>query len=129
VTSSSEDVTATSISGDTEVQSRYPVIDVRETQTQILIKDGETIVMGGLLKDIKSKSMIGIPFLSKIPILGKLFSRETTTTSKVDLLIFITAHVMTDSDYLSSPHEIAKLQSEYGWPVKKEKEEKPKKRK
>jgi type II secretory pathway component GspD/PulD (secretin) len=66
------------------------------------MKDNETIVIGGLMKDVKSKQTIGIPFLSKIPFLGKAFNRETTDTSKIDLLIFITAHVLKDDEPLPS---------------------------
>jgi type IV pilus assembly protein PilQ len=72
----------------------YPRINTREAETQVLMKDGETIVIGGLLKDVKSNEEIGVPFLSKIPILGWLFKRQTKDTEKIDLLIFITAHVL-----------------------------------
>jgi type IV pilus assembly protein PilQ len=113
ITSSSSHVTAKNIAGSdsttaitTEVD--YPIIDVREAQTQVLMKDGETIVIGGLLKDVKSKSVIGVPFLSKIPFLGKFFTRETIDNSKVDLLIFISAHVIKDEEF--SPEEIAELE-------------------
>jgi type IV pilus secretin PilQ/predicted competence protein len=113
ITSSSSHVTAKNIAGSdattaitTEVD--YPIIDVREAQTQVLMKDGETIVIGGLLKDVKSKSTIGVPFLCKIPFLGKFFTRETIDNSKVDLLIFISAHVIKDEEF--SPEEIAALE-------------------
>jgi len=58
------------------------------------MKDGETIVIGGLLRDVKSKGKIGIPILSDIPILGNLFTRDTNDTTKIDLLVFITARVI-----------------------------------
>jgi len=108
VTSTNSSVSATSIASGLTVTTTYPVIDVREAQTQILIKDGETIVIGGLLKDVKSKQNIGIPFLSKIPYLGKLFTRETTDTQKVDLLIFITARIVKEGEF--TEEEIAKLE-------------------
>jgi type IV pilus assembly protein PilQ len=88
--------------------TNYPIIDVREAQTQVLIKDGETIVIGGLLKDVKSKETTGIPFLSKIPILGGLFRRDTYDTQKVDLLIFITARIIEEGEFTAD--EIAKLE-------------------
>ncbi|MCM8787772.1 MAG: hypothetical protein NC935_06980 [Candidatus Omnitrophica bacterium] len=72
----------------------YPIILSREAETQILIKDGETIVLGGLLKDVKSTQQTGVPFLSKLPIIGWFFRRDTKDTEKVDLLIFITAHIV-----------------------------------
>ncbi len=98
VTSSSSSVTATSSASGVTTTTSYPIIDVREAQTQVFMKDGETVVIGGLMKDVKRKETIGIPFLSKIPLLGIFFQRETTGTTKVDLLIFITAHILKDED-------------------------------
>ncbi|MBN2831384.1 MAG: hypothetical protein JXL82_03795 [Candidatus Omnitrophica bacterium] len=108
VTSSTSSVTATSTAGDESTVTSYPVIDVRETQTQVLLKDGETVVIGGLLKDVKSKEFIGIPFLKDLPWVGKFFGRETTDTQKIDLLIFIKARIV-DEDELT-PAEIEKLE-------------------
>ncbi len=98
VTSSSSSVTATSSASGATTTTNYPIIDVREAQTQIFMKDGETIVIGGLMKDVKRKEINGIPFLCKIPLLGVFFQRETTSSAKVDLLIFITAHILKDED-------------------------------
>jgi len=99
VTSWTEYVTATS--GGEEV-ARYPIIKTREAETQILMKDGETIVIGGLLKDVKSEARIGIPILSKIPLLGLLFQRKVIDTEKIDLLIFITARIVKPGEYLTA---------------------------
>jgi len=74
--------------------NQYPVLSIREVETQIFMKSGETIVIGGLLKDIKSKSTYSVPILGKIPILGMLFTRETNDIEKIDLLIFITAKIV-----------------------------------
>ncbi len=116
VTSSTSSVRATNIAGtgSNAITSSidYPIIDVREAQTQILMKDGETVVLGGLLKDIKSTETIGIPFLSKIPWLGKLFQRETVDNQKVDLLIFITARIVKEGEL--SDAEIARLEESLG---------------
>jgi len=111
VTSSSSSVTATNTAGTgtsaVTTTTSYPIIDVREAQTQVLIKDNETIVIGGLLKDVRTKETIGIPYLSKIPWLGKFFTREIDDTAKVDLLIFITARIIREGEL--SREEIAKL--------------------
>jgi type IV pilus assembly protein PilQ len=90
----------------------YPIILTREAETRIVMRDGETVVIGGLLKDVKSKENIGIPFLSKIPILGPLFGRETIDTQKIDLLIFITANIVKEDTF--TPEEIAKLEERLG---------------
>lgn len=87
----------------------YPIIEARETETRILMKDGETVVIGGLLKDVRSKETIGIPILNKIPLLGFLFNREINDTQKIDLLIFITAHIVKEGEF--APQEIAKLET------------------
>ncbi|MCF7873446.1 MAG: hypothetical protein K9L84_01160 [Candidatus Omnitrophica bacterium] len=92
VTSKGETVTISSANDDTLAE--YPIINTREAETQVLMQDGETIIIGGLLKDVKSKEEIGVPFLSKIPILGWFFKRQTEDIEKIDLLIFITAHVI-----------------------------------
>lgn len=76
------------------VLAKYPRIQSREIETQILMKDGETVVIGGLLKDVQYKTKTGVPLLSSIPMLGKLFTRYTNDIEKVDLLIFITAKVV-----------------------------------
>jgi type IV pilus assembly protein PilQ len=81
------------------ILSKYPIINTREAETQILIKDGETVVIGGLLKDVKTRSRIGIPFLGSIPIIGLLFQRETNDIEKIDLLIFITARILKEGEF------------------------------
>jgi len=112
ITSSTADVDATSIAGTgataTTTTTSYPIIDVREAQTQVLLQDGETVVIGGLLKDVKSKEIIGIPLIKDIPWVGKFFSRETTDTQKIDLLIFITAKIIKGGEF--TPEELAKLE-------------------
>lgn len=72
----------------------YPILDVRETETQIVMEHGETLVIGGLLKDVKARSKIGLPFLGKLPLIGPVFQRTTTDMEKIDLLIFITAKLV-----------------------------------
>lgn len=86
------------------VIAEYPIINSQEAKTQLVIKDAETIVMGGLFKDINSDEEIGIPFLSKIPWLGNLFIRKTHDIQKVDLLIFITAKIVKPGEII--PQEI-----------------------
>jgi type II secretory pathway component GspD/PulD (secretin) len=76
------------------------------------------------LKDVKGKQTIGIPFLGKIPFIGKLFTREVVDNQKVDLLIFITARVVKDGEF--TPEEIAKLEKGMNTLVPKEKATKKK---
>ena len=108
VTSSSQNVPAESQIGETTTTDYYPIILVREAQSQILLKDGETVVIGGLLKDIKSKSVYKTPILGDIPLLGNLFQRKTTDTEKIDLLIFITAKIVKEGEF--TPQNISQYQ-------------------
>ena len=71
-----------------------PAIDTRTVATQVLVKDGETVVIGGILKSSESDTGSGVPGISKIPILGWLFKRETKETSSEELLIFITPRIV-----------------------------------
>jgi type II secretory pathway component GspD/PulD (secretin) len=113
ITSSTRSVKSINqVGGGSSVETEYPVVDVREAQTQVLLKDGETIVMGGLLKDVKGKETIGIPILNKIPFIGVIFQRQIDDIQKVDLLIFITARIVKEGDF--TPAEIAKLERELG---------------
>lgn len=81
----------------TLIENKYPRITTREAQTQVLMRSGETIVIGGLIKDVKNKSIQGVPYLRKIPFLGKIFERETVDIQKIELVIFITAHIVDDT--------------------------------
>ncbi|MCM8779947.1 MAG: hypothetical protein NC914_02225 [Candidatus Omnitrophica bacterium] len=92
---------------------KYPVIDSREAETQVVVKDGETIVIGGLLSDIKTKEDVGVPWLKDIPLLGIFFKRHTYKKDKVDLLIFMTAKIVRPGEII--PQEIldtAKVKNE-----------------
>jgi len=91
--------------------NNYPILNVREAETQVVVENGETIVIGGLLKDVKSHSRTGLPFLGKVPVLKYLFSRETHDTEKIDLLIFITASRIEPGAL--SPDEALQLQHQY----------------
>ncbi len=89
----------------------YPIIESREAETRVMMKDGETIVIAGLLKDVKSKETSGIPFLKNIPLFGALFRRDTYDTTKIDLVIFITAHVVKDESI--SVAELARVNQQF----------------
>jgi len=79
-----------------EILAEYPILSAREAQTQIMIEHGQTIAIGGLLKDVKTESIISVPLLGDIPILGALFRRKTYDTKKVDLIIFLSASIISE---------------------------------
>jgi len=71
-----------------------PSIDKREANTQILVRDGETVVLGGIFVDSQTNTVQGIPYLSRIPVLGWLFKNKTETVAKQELLIFLTPNIV-----------------------------------
>ncbi len=68
----------------------------RETQTGVIVKNGETIVIGGIFTETSSEGESGIPLLSKIPLLGWLFKKETRKKDRTELLIFITPRIIAE---------------------------------
>lgn len=71
-----------------------PSIVIKEAQTQLLVRDGDTIVLGGVFKSTESDSKAGLPWLSDIPVLGWLFKKEVAKKDNEELLIFITPRVL-----------------------------------
>lgn len=72
-----------------------PILTTESAKTNVMIKDGETLVIAGMIKDKKMKTVQKVPFLGSIPFLGKLFQHKTETTVKTELMIFLTPHIIT----------------------------------
>jgi type IV pilus assembly protein PilQ len=71
-----------------------PSISTNEAETELLVNDGDTIVIGGIIKSNESRGESGFPGLSKIPVLGWLFKNKTEKTQKNELLIFMTPRIV-----------------------------------
>ena len=78
-----------------------PVIADRSAQSRVGIRDGQTIVIGGLMQDQKTLTVNKIPILGDIPFLGWAFSRTQVDKTKTELLIFLTPHVAQQPDVLN----------------------------
>jgi type IV pilus assembly protein PilQ len=77
-----------------------PSIDTREILTQVLVNDGQTVVLGGILETTKNKSTNKVPYLGDIPVLGNLFKTTTDINNKTELLIFITPKILREGSNL-----------------------------
>jgi general secretion pathway protein D len=85
----------------------FASINKTEANTNLVAQDGETIIIGGLIREDSTKSKDGIPFLSKIPVLGALFSNTTDNTFRTELIILLTPRVIRsqgDSENLTSDY-------------------------
>lgn len=71
-----------------------PSIDRREATTQVIVRDGETMVIGGVFVDTQNNNVQGVPYLSRIPVLGWLFKNKSESVSKQELLIFLTPTII-----------------------------------
>lgn len=72
-------------------------IKTNELETNVLVDDGETVVLGGIFDDAKNKTIKKVPFLGDIPVLGYLFKNNIKSTLQSELLIFITPRIVNDS--------------------------------
>jgi general secretion pathway protein D len=82
-----------------EVQFDAPVISTREAVTQVLVRNGQTIVIGGLRDQQKDVTQGGVPILSGIPLLGGLFGRTDRKANRTELYLFLTPRILkTDAD-------------------------------
>jgi type II secretory pathway component GspD/PulD (secretin) len=75
--------------------SVIPVVRVSEADTSVVVKDGVTLVIGGLIEDKKIKQKTHVPFLGRIPLLGLPFRSQKDVVQKTELVIFLTPHVTT----------------------------------
>ena len=90
-----------------EVQFDAPVISTREATTQVLVRDSQTIMLGGLRDRQRDKSQSGVPILSQIPILGGLFGTASRHSTRTELYLFLTPRILktdADADSVTAPH-------------------------
>ncbi len=73
----------------------FPTILTREAKTRVMVKDGETVVIGGLLQETEGEDTSRVPIISDIPIIGGLFKSKRKTLDTEELLIFITPKLIT----------------------------------
>jgi general secretion pathway protein D len=82
-----------------QVQFDAPIIATREATTRLLVRDGQTVVIGGLISRQRERSRSGIPLLKDIPFIGALFASSSWRTFETELFLFLTPHILaTDED-------------------------------
>lgn len=77
-----------------QVFANVPSIDTRSISTQVLVANGETVVLGGIYEENKINTHTRIPFFADIPVLGKLFQSDQKTDDRTELLIFVTPKIL-----------------------------------
>ncbi|MDD5282344.1 MAG: secretin N-terminal domain-containing protein [Candidatus Omnitrophica bacterium] len=86
--------------------NKIPIVDTSNVETDVLVKDGNTIILAGLIKTTTDKNVSRMPLLGSLPVLGKLFSNVSDLNAKKELAIFLTPHV------ISGTNEMTRLKDE-----------------
>jgi type IV pilus assembly protein PilQ len=71
-----------------------PSIDTRNIQTQVLVKDGQTVVLGGIMETERRDSVKKVPGLGDVPVVGNLFKTKSKINNRDELLIFVTPKIL-----------------------------------
>ncbi len=79
-----------------------PTTTKRSTKTSVVVKDNQTVVIGGLMEERDEESINKVPLLGDIPILGWFFKNKTIEKKKTNLLVFLTPHIVREADHLTT---------------------------
>ena len=82
--------------------NNVPPIKKNEVQAKVLVKDGETIVIGGVFSNTQSNVVDKVPFLGDLPYVGRLFRRDLVLEKKSELLVFLTPRIMNNQAIAAS---------------------------
>jgi len=80
-----------------------PQTSAREAETTAIVKDGETVVLGGLIRDEDVRTMQEVPLLSKLPLVGELFRNRSRNHRRSDIMVSITTHIIDDEKEPTKP--------------------------
>lgn len=89
-----------------------PTLNRRVLKSKVRLRDGETIVLGGLVKESVNRNTRQVPFFGSIPIIGWLFKNNSSVTTRSQLMIFVTPHVFYGKDANVDPANYLKQQSD-----------------
>ena len=78
------------------IYAGVPSIDTKSIKTQVLVENGGTVVIGGIFEQTQEDDVSKVPFLGDVPYLGNLFKTKTTSSTRTEMLIFLTPKVVSD---------------------------------
>jgi type IV pilus assembly protein PilQ len=85
-----------------QIFAGVPSIDTNEVSTQVLVANGDTVVLGGIFESEHRDDVTSVPFFGDLPYLGRLFKNTLVDSTKQELLVFVTPKILKDSLSLSS---------------------------
>jgi type II secretory pathway component GspD/PulD (secretin) len=88
----------------TTAATTVPIVSTTQAETSVTVKDGMTIIIGGLVKDERKSNIDEIPYLGRLPVLGMAFRKTDDNVIKQEIVVFLTPHIITgETDYLEDP--------------------------
>ena len=88
----------------------YPQIRTREAETTVRVKSGQPFVLGGLIQEQENELLKQIPFLSQLPVLGKLFQWKETSRTQTEMTIFVIPRIVNEDEGVVYPDFFTKAQ-------------------
>jgi len=86
-----------------------PAVNSRSVETTVILEDGETLAIGGLIKKDELRTIKEVPILADLPVLGKLFSASEETNIKTELMIFITPEIIKNKEQIKQDKKLTDL--------------------
>jgi general secretion pathway protein D len=96
-----QEISAVKDASDDVLTTVGPTTTKRSTKTSVIVKDAQTVVIGGLMQDKEEEIITKVPFLGDVPALGLLFRYKTVSKNKTNLLVFLTPHIVKESSQLT----------------------------
>ncbi len=93
---------------DTASGQGVPIVKKSVAETSVSVKDGVTIIIGGLIDEVDTKETVGLPLLSRIPFLGALFRTTTTVKQNSELIVLLTPRIVTGDRFFERSKDIKK---------------------
>jgi type II secretory pathway component GspD/PulD (secretin) len=101
-----------SVEGSYQARYSVPVVQKSYAETSVLIRDGETIIIAGMIEDVKARRTSSVPFLGRIPLFGALFRSESETTESKEMIVFLTPRVITGDEPVALLRDMQKQPKE-----------------
>jgi len=89
-----------------EIELNAPIVANRQAKTTVMVNDGQTIVIGGIIKENTEDVKKAVPILSKLPLIGEAFKSRSSVKTKSELMVFLTPRILHDDKSVDQRYEI-----------------------
>ena len=94
----------TTIAGSKEVSNKIPIVNSTMVESTVIVRDGNSAILGGLISDVTTENNKGIPYLMDLPFIGNAFKSRSETLNKKEIVMIITPHIVnSEGEYLDKP--------------------------